>query len=170
MKTAWLALPAVALLTVGCTEPTATNPAASTLPATGGLLASAQGHGPVVHRATVGSSDIVPPGVDPNFSLVALEYAGGSVSGQWSDQFGHGNGGVHVAIDCLNVIGNVATIGGVATDQNFGGLRVLTRVVDNPDLISFSIINPVQFGLNPDCHAAQGLPLFPITNGQVKVD
>jgi hypothetical protein len=141
--------------------------------------------GPVVHHASLGGADIceaigAPTGCDANFSLVANEYADGSASGQWQDSFGHGNGGVHVAIDCLNVQGNVAWVSGAVTkfdaDPTQVGQPAITVVVDNgtsandsPDQLSFSVWFPGA----PDCNATLPVLLtnfvFDLTNGQVNV-
>jgi len=134
---------------------------------------------PVIHRVSVGSADAcVPPGCDANFSLVAIKKADGSVSGQWQDTFLGGVDGIHVAVDCINVVGNGAVIGGVITHGTSGGVDVsgqyaLTAVMDNgtsandpPDQISFSF-----FPLNIDCLTLTpgNFPLIDITTGQVKV-
>jgi len=133
----------------------------------------------VLHRVTVGGADSeeFPPGTDANFSLVAIEKANGSVSGQWQDTFGGGGEGIHVAVDCMNVVGNGAVIGGVITNGSSGGdvsgQRALTAVVDNgtsandpADQISFSFIDD-----NRDCNnlTPDDFPLFDTNNGQVKV-
>ena len=163
-RTLFVSLVALAPLAVACD---ARNPAEPAQFQSGG----------VIHRVSVGSHDIVPPGVDANFSLVAIQHADGRVTGQWSDQFGHGNNGVHVVIDCVYVVGNQAWLGGVATDKTFGGLRAITRVEDNgtsphetPDQISFTWLNPAQVGFSPDCNDAAALPLFPLPAGEVKVN
>lgn len=139
----------------------------------------------VVHRVTVGGPDActgigLKPGCDANFSLHALERADGSVTGQWHDQFaqfpGLGGIGIHVAVNCLLIIGNQAWVGGVVTQSSLPevypvGVDVRTRVEDNgtshndpPDRISFSFL-----GLPNDCLTAPGLPLFPAPQGQVVV-
>ena len=132
----------------------------------------------VVHRVSVGGPDAFGPGTDANFSLAALERADGSVTGEWHDQFaqvpGFGGLGIHVAVNCLLIIGNQAWVGGVITQSRFSpivGLDAVTRVVDNgrsqndpPDQISFSVI-----GLGTSCLAAPGYPLFPVSQGQAVV-
>lgn len=164
-----IALVPLGLFALGCDGPTATTPTVDPP-----LLANV-GNG-VVHQVSVGGSDILPPGEDANFSLVAIEHGDGSVSGQWSDQFGNPEGGIHVDVDCVNVIGNQAWISGVVTSGTYlgsdvTGSPVITQVADNgtnandpPDEISYSFI-----GDATSCLAAPSLPLFPITNGQVKV-
>jgi hypothetical protein len=172
MKTAWLALPAVALA-VACNEPS--SPAA-----TGGLLASSQASSGVVNRVSVGGSDQdATLNTDANFSLIALEKGDGTIAGEWSDQFGQGQGGVHVDVNCLRVVGNQAWIGGIIRSGSTGaggvdlsGLPALTRVADlgksasDPaDAISFTFI-----GLAVQCSAQPNLPLLAMTGGQVTVN
>jgi hypothetical protein len=174
MKKTSLAFVAVGLFAMGCDGRDPTGPVADD------RLVNPQFNGAgVVHRVSVGSHDFVPPGVDANFSLAAIQYSDGRMKGQWSDQFGHGNNGLHVVIDCVHVIANQAWLGGMATDKTFKGMRVLTKVVDNgtsphepPDEISFSVVNPAQFGLSEDCRAvtAAPFPLFPLPAGEVKVE
>jgi hypothetical protein len=138
--------------------------------------------GPVQHHVSVGSPDACiafgfeHPGCDGNFSLVANQYADGSVSGQYSDRFANGNG-FHADVDCLVVSGNDAWISGVITQGRFdgidlAGLEVLTRVRDNgtsandpPDQISFSFIDTVL----PDCTEQPDLPLLDTPQGQVTI-
>jgi len=139
-------------------------------------------NGPVVHHVTAGGPDACialgfeHPGCDANFSLVANQYAGGDVSGQYSDRFANGNG-FHAVVDCLAVTGNDAWISGVIThgridDIDLAGLEVLTRVRDNgtsqndpADQISFSFIDTEL----PDCTEQPDLPLLDTPQGQVRV-
>jgi len=105
-----------------------------------------------------------------------VQHANGNVTGQWTDQFGQGEGGIHVQINCLFVQGNEAWVSGIITTGNFNGadlsgLPVISRVQDNgdsandpPDQISFSFIG----NANP-CTAAPPLALVPMTAGQVTV-
>ena len=80
--------------------------------------------GPVVHRVSVGGPDACAlldgthPGCDGDFSLTAIEYADGSVSGQYTDRFANGDG-FHAVIDCLVVDGNQAWVSGVITSGRF---------------------------------------------------
>jgi hypothetical protein len=130
----------------------------------------------VIHHVSVGGSDIcvafgLKSGCDGNFSLVANMKADGSVKGQYTDQFGHGNGGFHATVTCLSVNGNEAWVSGVITSGNFQGfdltgLPVITKVMDNGtsgDQISFSFIgDPTSCSDQPD------FPLLDMT-GQVTV-
>ena len=160
MKRILLSLVALGLFAVGCAQDT-TAPA-SDHQGVGPQFAS----GGIVHRVSVGGSDFVGPGVDANFSLLAIEHANGRVHGNWSDQFGHGNGGLHIKIDCLHVVGNEAWLSGIGSGGGFENQRFATRVRDNPDQISFSVPIDAAF----DCHTAPPFPLFDKPNGQVKVD
>jgi hypothetical protein len=137
-----------------------------------------------IHKVHVGGPDAceawgLGPGCDANFSLVVTEHADGSVTGQWSDQYGRGYGGVHVVIDCLGVNGNQAWIGGLVTqdtfsgDGSFIGFRVAASVVDNgtsandpPDQISYM---DADFD-NSSCAEQPDFDLFDIQKGQVIVD
>jgi hypothetical protein len=172
MKTAWLAVPVA--LVVACNEPT--TPAASP----GAISADAQSASAVIHRVSVGGSDQdATLNTDADFSLVAIQRADGSVSGEWSDQFGQGQGGVQVDVNCLVVAGNQAWIGGIIRSGSTGvggvdlsGLPALTRVADlgtsandAPDAISFTFI-----GLAVQCTAQPNLPLLAMTGGQVTVN
>jgi hypothetical protein len=138
----------------------------------------------VIHHASLGSGDIdlFGPGGDANYSLVANMYADGSVTGQLHDQFA-GGVGLHVAVDCLLIVGNQAVVGGVVTkapfDPNDVGTRALATVYDNgtsandaPDELSFSFWG---FFSEVDCNFFPpnlfrdlGL-VFDVTRGQVHV-
>jgi hypothetical protein len=138
--------------------------------------------GPVEHHVSAGGPDACialggeHPGCDANYSLVATQYADGSVSGQYTDRFAGGDG-FHAVVDCLVVIGNDAWISGVITQGRIGdielaGLEVLTRVRDNgtsandpPDQISFSFIDTEL----PDCTEQPDLPLLDTPEGQVTI-
>ena len=180
MKTAWFALPAVAFA-VACNEPNAPLDARTSRSSLGGISASSTtSNSGVLHRVSVGGSDQdVTLNTDANFSLVALEKGDGSVSGEWTDQFGQGQGGVHVDVNCLVVQGNQAWIGGIIRSGGTGvggvdlsGLPALTRVADlgasanDPaDSISFTFI-----GRAVQCTAQPNLPLLAMTGGQVTVN
>jgi len=133
----------------------------------------------IVHHVSVGGCDAFPPGTDRSFSLVANMNDDGEVSGQYQDGFGGGAGGIHVAVDCMILVGdNAAIISGVITHGTFNGVdvsgqRAVTAVVDNgqgsnadPDQISYSYIGP---NLTCSTYAFQQFPLLDIYCGQVKV-
>lgn len=143
--------------------------------------------GPVVHHVNAGGPDACiffgfpHPGCDGNFSLVAHEYADGSVSGQYSDRFAQGDG-FHAVINCVSVVGNDAWVSGVITFGIFtdpvtgevfdlAGLPVATRVRDNgtsandpADQITFSFL-----GDPTPCTAHFPYQLFDVPEGQVLV-
>jgi hypothetical protein len=130
------------------------------------MTATASATSPIVHRVSVGSPDacvalgvgFTHPGCDGDFSLTAIEYADGSVSGQYTDRFAQGDG-FHAVVDCLVVDGNRAWVSGVITSGRFtdpdtgevfdlAGLFVFTSAQDNgtsandpPDQISVSFID-----------------------------
>jgi hypothetical protein len=178
MKRNLIALAALGLFAFGCAEsPTSTQ---------ADLTASPEfaARGPLVHSVSMGGADIceaigLPAGCDANFSLTATQKADGSVEGQWQDTFAGGGEGLHISIDCLNVVGNGAVIGGVITKGTAGGVdvsgqRALTAVMDNgtsnndpADQLSFSFFpfpNLSCTDLTPG-----DFPLFDLTNGQVTV-
>ncbi len=133
---------------------------------------------PVVHRLTVGGADAEafgPPGSDANFALVALQRANGSVTGQWSDQYGNGVG-MHARIDCLYVDGNTAWVSGPVTrhtDPSLVGRTVNAMVRDGGDTDD-DMISAVFFFLPFTC--VDQFPFdrigffWPVNNGQVKLD
>ena len=141
----------------------------------------------VVHFVSAGGADNCeakgnPTGCDANFSLVAHQRADGSVTGQWQDTFAGGGLGIHVAIDCLRVVGNAAVISGVITHGvseetggDVSGQQALTAVVDNGtsandplDQIGYSIFGPWNPGLC-NRHDLEEYTLEDLTHGQVKV-
>lgn len=177
MKTVMSAVPAIALLALACSDSTSPNLSRSSS-AAGGLLASSANSNGVVHRVSVGGADQDQTvHTDANFSLVAIEYGDGRMAGQWTDQFGQSDGGVHIDVNCVFVQGNQAWVSGIIKSGNFqgadlSGLPAITRVADlgtsandPPDAISFTFI-----GVAAPCTAAPNLPLLPMTNGQVKVN
>jgi len=139
--------------------------------------ASAAGKGPVVHRVSVGGPDAcaadgLQPGCDANWSLVVIEYADGSVSGQFIDRWG-----IHATIDCLSVDKNNAWVSGVITQGYRAGQPVSARVRDNgtsandpPDEISFSHPGEGWEGHpHGTCDEQLGYELFEVPQGQVVV-
>ncbi len=172
MKRFTITLAALALVAMACQQSGPTTPSAGSIGTP--LFSNNSG---VVHRVSAGGHDLnIAENTDANFSLVAIEYGDGSMSGQWTDQFGQQDGGFHAEVNCLRVVGNQAWISGVITSGSvpgfdLTGLPVITRVQDvgnsandPPDRISFSFIgNPTP------CTATPNLILLPMTDGQVTV-
>lgn len=176
----------VSALGLACSE-SPVSPDAGSLSTQAPQLA-ARGMG-VVEHVTVGSNDVCPalglsPGCDANFSLVANKWADGTVRGQWQDGFGKDAdgeqlGGIHVSIDCLEVmelnIGiytfMVAWVSGVITHSSnpsfVVGEGAITGAVDRgtsandlfEDLGTFSI--PLSaFPPGTTCADRPDLPVF----------
>ena len=116
------------------------------------------GQSPIVHRVSVGGPDqCAKPGCDGNFSLIAIEREDGSVTGQWTDQYGSADG-LHAVVDCLKIqeiperipVALEAWVGGVVTRPTYqAGQRIITRMRDNgksandlPDAIGRGIVDP----------------------------
>ncbi|MCL7965634.1 MAG: hypothetical protein M8835_04400 [marine benthic group bacterium] len=166
----------VALATVSCDE-SPTRPDGSGAQVLEAQF-DAQNGNPVVHRLTVGGADASafgPPGSDANFSLVAVQRADGTVTGQWSDQYGKGVG-MHARIDCLSVEGNTAWVSGQVTrhtDPSLVGRTVNAMVRDGGDTEE-DMISAVFFFLPATCvdqFRFDDTPFFwPVNNGQVKLD
>ena len=148
--------------------------------------------GPIVHRVSVGGPDQCAwlgqkPGCDGNFSLIAMQREDGSVSGQWSDQYGE-PGGLHAVVDCLKVqviperTTLEAWVGGVVTRPTHqAGHRVITRMRDNgtsahdlADALGRGIVDPEEEGFSSNCQdypPADGfdMGLARVPQGQVTI-
>ncbi|MGC9334444.1 MAG: hypothetical protein ACP5JJ_09870 [Anaerolineae bacterium] len=147
--------------------------------------ASAEGRGPVVHHVTVGGPDACigwgeNVGCDRNYSIVATQYADGSVSGQLVDNSPYLADGLHAVIDCLVVDGNEAWVSGVITKgalldgTSLVGGPVGARIRDNgvnaydlADQISYTEIEA--HGNYARCTETPNYELFDAPQGQVKV-
>lgn len=150
-----------------------------------GLILTSTGNviaGGVLHRVTAGGQDGCEAfgqdlGCDGNWSLVAMEFDDGSVTGQLEDRL-NGLNGYHGTVNCLFVSGNQAWIGGVITSEFENGDEFLVTVVDHgnsandpPDEISFTVTgDPIGF----DCVTVVGIFralnfIFEVPQGQVKV-
>ena len=165
----------VAVVAVSCDD-TLTQPNASDAQLVEAQFGAQRGN-PVVQRLTVGGADAVaygPPGSDANFSLIALERADGTVTGQLHDEWGKG-AGFHATVDCLSVDGNTAWVSGTVTKSvvsDFVGRTVNVQVRDGGDA-GDDMISPAFFYLPFTCvdhfdFEGYGL-LFPVNNGQVKL-
>jgi chemotaxis response regulator CheB len=144
------------------------------------LPASAAGN-PIVHRVSVGGPDACQalanshPGCNANFSLVALQHADGSVTGNFIDRL-EKDDGYHATVNCLVVDGHNAWVGGVIVQGKIGntdlkGRPVVTRVQDNGtsardpvDRISYSWIGDAR-----PCTLKLNYQLLDAPQGQVKV-
>jgi hypothetical protein len=135
----------------------------------------------ITHFVSLGGPDAcaafdVKPGCNANFSLVASLSGNGKVTGQYSDQGGHGFGGWHGAVDCLAVDGNDAWVSGVITSGDFFGIPITglpfvlmlrdngTSAGDPPDQASFA-----EIGNETACTEQPDFELFDIPQGQVTV-
>lgn len=162
---------------LGCTE-AATEPVAS--PVSTGASAT----GTPVHRVVIGGPDVcsgfgAQPGCDANFSLLAIQSADGSVSGQWIDRFSQnfGGGGLFVTVDCLEVDGNRAWIGGyVSGPDGTPGLRAVTYAEDRGTSYALerddgflALYGLDDFGLSTDCHDRPFEFTLNVPQGQVVI-
>jgi hypothetical protein len=147
--------------------------------------------GGILHSVHVGSPDLctfmgAKPGCDGNWSVTALQFDDGSVTGEFTDRWAMGSG-VKGRVDCLVVDDNRAWIGGTA--EYFENGKVvqgifLVSAADNgvaavsgepPDQISFTAIGLP--GDLPDCvqlysYWAGGfdaLPVHYVPQGQVNI-
>jgi hypothetical protein len=128
--------------------------------------------GGVTHTVSAGGPDIcqglgLKPGCDANYSLSAVQYADGSVTGTFTDRSGRFGGG-HGVIDCLSVVGNDAWASGVGTHGPYS-IRLRdsgTSANQPPDQISFGHIGD---GFIP-CTAHPDYELFDFPDGQVTVN
>jgi hypothetical protein len=134
----------------------------------------------IVASAT-GSGQIHVSGDLRTFTFNAQTDSSGVTTGQ--TQAFNRNAGIkwHGTIDCLNVVGNVATMSGVVTDitpsipPNFVvGSHILFQVIDNgegnnapPDLISLTFFFGT--GTNPGCTGFGIFATIPVEHGNVKV-
>ena len=147
------------------------------------------GQGPIVHKVSVGGPDIclslgyAHPGCDGNFSLIAMQRADGSVTGQMTDQYGPADG-LHATIDCLlvQVIPGRTTleawVGGVVTRPAYqAGHRIIARMRDNgtsandprPDALSRGIVDPEEEGASSNCQDMPAIGFGQMPQGQVTI-
>jgi hypothetical protein len=163
----------------GCSEPTASK----TAEPVGSLLRASASGGPVVHHVAIGGPDVctgfgAQPGCDANFSLVANQYADGSVSGQWVDRFSQnfGGGGATVKVTCVAVEGSFAWVGGVVTSpaSNAGTPAILrardlgNSANDPPDRF-LPLYDPAFFGLSTNCLDEEFFFMLDAAEGQVVI-
>ena len=132
--------------------------------------------GGITHKVSAGGPDICQavgfrPGCDANFSLSAIQYADGSVTGTFTDRFGR-FGGAHGVIDCLSVVGTEAWASGVTTSGVAVGLPWSIRLLDSgtsanqpPDQFSLGHVGDRAI----PCTAHPDYELFDAPEGQVTV-
>jgi hypothetical protein len=171
------------LLAAACADQPASPTPQAELPD----LQSAQG--PIIHKASVGGPDMciwlgyAHPGCDGNFSLIAIQRADGSVTGQLTDQYGPADG-LHAELDCLlvQVIPGRATleawVGGVVTrPAGQAGHRIIARMRDNgtsandprPDAISRGVVDPEEEGASSNCLDRPAIGFGQVPQGQVTI-
>ena len=135
----------------------------------------------VVASAT-GSGQIHVSGSLRTFTFNAHTNSSGVTTGQ--TQGDNRSAGIkwHGTLDCLNVVGNVATMSGVVTDITPGlgdpflvGNFILFQVIDNgegskapPDLISLTFFFPAG-SANPGCTGFGIFATIPVEHGNVQV-
>ncbi len=145
-----IAVPAAlsGLLLLGCQAPPTSPvevPVSDELGISGKATASASGN----PRATGGGT--AQEGTEKStFTFNAIRHNNGTVNGHLVYQFRLGDFGIHMSIDCLNIIDNQATLSGTVTHVSgtppafiFVGQKAVFKVEDNgqgggapPDLIS----------------------------------
>ena len=139
------------------------------------LMVTADAFAAKAAKVRVGGPDIIGPGGDGNYSLIAQIDEAGNVSGQWQDAFTQ-NPGFHINVTCLTVVGNQAWVGGVITqaaNPAFIGVQARALVTDGGlpngggDTISFTFIFPN--GNAPDCAAQTPFAQIPLPQGQVSI-
>jgi hypothetical protein len=142
--------------------------AAILVPTAFAVVASASGSGHI----RFGSSH-------EHISFSAVKNDDGTVSGHAvvADQTASGHVTLHIEINCLNVIGNVAIVSGIVTKSNreeLVGFEGVFQVVDNgegndpPDLMS--LVNLHEVGVGTDCTVPAEFDLAPIEGGNIRVD
>ena len=180
MQPRHLPLALTAILMLGCTGST-TEPATSAIAAPGAAAAAVGGP---VHSVQIGGPDVcsgfgAQPGCDANFSLNAMLRADGSVTGQWIDRFSQnfGGGGLFVTVDCLEVDGNRAWIGGYTSGPDgTPGLRAVTYAEDRGTSYALerddgflTLYGLDDFGLSTDCHDRPFQFTLNVPQGQVVI-
>ncbi|NIW37072.1 MAG: hypothetical protein GWN32_11260 [Gemmatimonadetes bacterium] len=162
-----IVLPVLIALVAGCSEqPTAMGPMDDIGVQTDGasITASATGSGIILSRGRA-------------FTFEANTDASGITTGNAQLSFsGPETVKGHVAIDCLVVDGNQATMSGHITSVHppvipgaFVGLPVWFRVVDKGEPPATDEITNVLFANAPSCDVDAELDLFPIEAGNVQV-
>jgi hypothetical protein len=141
------------------------------------LVVSAAAVAQVVHSAH-GSGSFMFASTAEHISFSAVERAVGPDSGSAEVHDITAGVNAHIEVDCLNVIGNVATISGIVTkssDPTLEGFEGIFQVMDNgegkdapPDLIS--LVNFFAVGIGNDCRVPGEFDLVPVQHGNVQVE
>jgi len=142
------------------------------------LVVGAAAVAQVVHSAR-GSGTIEFASNREHISFSAVERADGTATGSAEVHDISAGVTVHIDVNCLNVIGNVATISGIVTRSSDPtgvpeGFEGIFQVVDNgegkdapPDFMSQA--NFFAVGTGNDCHAPGEFDLVPVEHGNVQV-
>lgn len=144
-------------------------------------LGSAVAIAQVVASAT-GSGQFHVSGDLRTFTFNANTDSSGNTSGQTQGNNRNSSVKWHGTLNCLNVVGNVATMSGVVTDITPGlgdpflvGNYIVFQVIDNgegsnapPDLISLTFFFPAG-SPNPGCTGFGIFATIPIEHGNVQV-
>ena len=142
---------AVAVLLVAC-ERGPTAPVGATTPGVHSSAVILAAPGSVVSGSgtiTFGSS----------IEHISVTTNGNSGRATFQDRAAGGNFNGQIAIDCVNIVGNTATLSGIITQSNnkdFEGQQAAFQIVDNGDGTDFaSLINIYDPGTGPDCTSGE---------------
>ena len=125
--------------------------------------------------ATGGGKFHIAPCCEDQFDFSAITHTDGTVTGQARFDVGFVEP-LHVDVDCLRVVGNVATFSGIVKNEkspNFGSTFIFA-VQDNgegsndpPDLVLGAELSPL--GLVDCTTFVPNAPPFPVSEGNVQV-
>jgi len=111
-----------------------------------------------------------------SISFSAIQHQDGSVTGNAEVQDVSAGVTLHIDVDCLNVVGNVATISGIVTrssEPTLEGFEGIFQVVDGGEgkgsVDLMSLANFFEVGVGPDCHAPGEFDLAPTESGNIQV-
>ena len=90
---------------------------------------------------------------------ISVKVSGSSGRARFEDKAAGGNVNGQIAINCVNVVGNTATLSGIVTHSNkksLIGQEGVFQIVDNGSRTDMaSIINFHQPGTSTDCHGGE---------------
>ena len=139
--------------------------AAAAMTASAAAISSASGSGHIVFGAT-----------QEFITFSAKRDASGTASGTAVVHDVTAGVTAKIDVNCLNVVGNTATISGIVTqssDPTLEGFESVFQVVDNgegngvPDLMSLANFHEV--GVGNDCSLPGEFDLVPLTSGNIQV-